>query len=288
MALLRMKDFLTIPRAIWMMWSSGVETAPSVVRACVDSWRREHPSWQITILDRKSAGELIDFESLTGTSVNHLDPVVIADLLRYHLLALHGGVWVDATCFCMKPIEEWLTPYVSSGFFAFRNPGHDRLLSTWFIASAPNNLLTTALRDRAFAYWQKNRFNTPSASTWLYRTLTSVLKQNISRTRWWFSWPVTHVIRIYPYFWLHYLFNQLIAEDATCRALWEATPSLEAHGPHMLQFQGNGLTRAMSPETRIHLEMNGTPLFKLNHRIDTSKVEPGSPLDHLLKLNQTS
>jgi mannosyltransferase OCH1-like enzyme len=46
----------------------------------------------------------------------------VAALARLCLLRTHGGVWVDATVFCRRPLDEWLPEHAASGFFAFANP----------------------------------------------------------------------------------------------------------------------------------------------------------------------
>ena len=31
----------------------------------------------------------------------------------------YGGFWVDATVYCIKPLNEWIHDYITNGFFAY-------------------------------------------------------------------------------------------------------------------------------------------------------------------------
>jgi mannosyltransferase OCH1-like enzyme len=87
-----------IPKVVWFLWLQGLDNAPYVVRKCYESWVARNPSWRIISLDAATAQEFasVDYSSanLSKLSYQHR-----ADLLRLDLLAHHGGVWVDATCF---------------------------------------------------------------------------------------------------------------------------------------------------------------------------------------------
>ena len=63
------------------------------------------------------------------------------------MLRQHGGVWADATSFCLRPLDDWLNAAYAAGFFAFRNPAKDRMMANWFIASEPDNALFVALHQ---------------------------------------------------------------------------------------------------------------------------------------------
>jgi len=39
--------------------------------------------------------------------------------VRILLLHEFGGIWVDATLLCNRPLDEWLPSTMTEGFFAF-------------------------------------------------------------------------------------------------------------------------------------------------------------------------
>ena len=116
-------------QTIWMMWWQGWNQAPPVVQKCYQSWRKHHPYWNIVLLDQNNVKQ---FFSLVE-HLPHLDLyntssskqiTAFSDIIRFGLLYHYGGVWVDSTVYCHKPLMPflWNIPS-SSGFFAFTAPG---------------------------------------------------------------------------------------------------------------------------------------------------------------------
>ena len=136
---------MALPRTIWTYWEQGRDNAPPVVQRCFESWEYWNPGWTLQVLDRHTLSRHTDLEQRIDFSREDLTVTRRSDLIRASLLRAHGGVWADATVVCSQPLETWLTEYMATGFFAFRNPGHDRLCSNWFIAAEPDNALMAAL-----------------------------------------------------------------------------------------------------------------------------------------------
>ena len=148
-----------IPKIIWIYWDSGEAGAPDLVRHCIASWRDRNPGWEVRVLNISTAAEAV--------SLPH-DPSTIsvqsyADLLRLRLLRQRGGVWADATAYCLAPLDEWLPPLAQRGFFAFvwtRNdawfiwPGMRRTLTNWFIASEREGEIISRWEKSSFDYWE--------------------------------------------------------------------------------------------------------------------------------------
>jgi hypothetical protein len=61
----------------------------------------------------------------------------LSDDLRILVLHEFGGVWVDATLFCNRPLDEWLPGVFGEGFFAFDTPDHGCLWASWFLPAEP-------------------------------------------------------------------------------------------------------------------------------------------------------
>ena len=128
----------------------GLDAAPLVVQKCYESWQKHNPDWNIVLLDENNIQEHI---TLRAKQITHQ---ALSDILRINLLSKYGGVWVDATCFCTKPMGEWLYANLNSGFFAFERPGPDRMISSWFLASTKNNYITHAYTEAVNMYWDEN------------------------------------------------------------------------------------------------------------------------------------
>lgn len=224
----------------------------------------------------------MDVHAITGSPADVFSPVVLSDLLRLHLLAREGGVWVDATLYCCKPIESWLEPYMTSGFFAFRNPGPDRPLSSWFIAARPGNTLMAVWRDKGLRYWLDRRYSGNQRFPRLYGWLHQRWSRDQNAARHWLRWWIRYGLAMHPYFWAHYLFLQILEGNPDARQLWELTPAYDASIPHLLQT-GSGLLSAMSPATQGEIENGTSPMFKLTWKFDPATCEAGSVIDYVIR-----
>ena len=183
-----------VPKTIWFTWFQGLDAAPELVRRCHDSWHTRNPDWRIVTLDEGTLGDVASLDyshgKLAGQLQNHR-----ANVLRLELLSRYGGVWADATTFCARPLDDWLPEYLASGFFAFRRPGPDRLLSTWFLAAEPDNHLVVEWFRRMSEYWCEHSFRYMPK---LRLALTLLLERSRRGRSLWFSPLFRDVLRIAP------------------------------------------------------------------------------------------
>jgi len=267
-----------VPKRIWFLWFQGLDAAPIVVRHCYQSWKVHHPQWEITLLTQENFSAFVRLEmpapKLAALSKNHL-----SNLIRMKLLLAHGGVWVDATTFCMRPPEAWLPRYLDTGFFAFRNPDRDRIVSSWFMASRPGHSLLAAVHDAWLHYWLDHDLDN-NGKEFIVKLLGRVLNQDVSTTRYWFSPLVTKYLRVFPYFFFHYIFAEVIRTNPACAAIWKATPAFSADIPHKLQHVGmlNPPTAAL----RREIDRSIAPLYKLTWKFPLDDYREGSALHYLL------
>ncbi|KAJ3083894.1 membrane-bound alpha-1,6- mannosyltransferase Initiation-specific [Rhizoclosmatium hyalinum] len=85
------------------------------------SWQQKNPSYSHTVLNDKAADEFIaaNFDKETQTAWAKMPlPVLKADLLRYAMLYIHGGIYSDSDTECLQPIDSWYGPYESASFIA--------------------------------------------------------------------------------------------------------------------------------------------------------------------------
>lgn len=150
-----------IPKIIWLFWHSGFETAPDVVRKSLKTWQHFNPDYEVRDMDSTIASRWLglDLEKLFDSLTVEMGWAVKADIIRMMLLAKFGGVWADATTFCLKPLSDWLPNEAEDiGFFAFRNVTKDRDkdLRIWFLAAtASNQIILNTLRDMISLFCKK-------------------------------------------------------------------------------------------------------------------------------------
>jgi Capsular polysaccharide synthesis protein/Polysaccharide pyruvyl transferase len=229
-------------KTIWSCWFQGRDAAPYVVKRCFASWERKNPGWNFRCVDAVSIRRYVNLQSVVDLQSRSVTAASISDIVRILLLHEFGGVWVDATLLCNRPLDEWLPSAMIEGFFAFAAPAHDRLLSSWFLSAVPDHYLISAWYRSTVDYWS----NRPNA-------------QN--------------------YFWFHHLFNNLCNSDDTAAEAWLRVPKISADGPHALQF--DGLMYKPQTDAINSVDWT-TPVFKLTHRLPEQGLPSGSLLEYLL------
>ena len=193
----------SIPRIIYIYWDKGEAAAPMMVRECIASWRRCNPGWDVHVL---SASDVPEFVELSDEMVRSLPVQSFADLLRLRLLRKTGGVWADATLFCIAPLDHWLPVLAQRGFFAFSWTEADRWriwpdvrrrMTNWFLASEAEGTVIGTWEAHASGYFQ----NRTSPHT---------------------------------YYWPHFMIDWLYLRHRTFRQALDAAPQLGAFAPHLV------------------------------------------------------
>ena len=107
-----------------------------MVSACIKRMRLVHPEWEVIVLNSIEES----CPGLERLSVQHR-----SDWARICALAEHGGVWLDATCVCVKPVTEWVDMQSTTvqGFTAPFDPTN-QCLENWALAAPPKHPLVLA------------------------------------------------------------------------------------------------------------------------------------------------
>ncbi len=229
-------------KTIWSCWFQGRDSAPPLVKKCLASWERNNPGWEFRCLDATSVERYIPLRKYVDLARQSITPASLSDIVRILLLQEFGGVWVDATLFCNRPLDEWLPDAMEQGFFAFAAPAPDRPLSSWFLSVESHSYLVPRWCQRTIAYWSQ-------------RESTD------------------------DYYWFHHLFRELCADDPLAAEAWERVPKVVADGPHALQ--SDEFMFQPAPDEPSSIDWS-TPVFKLTYRLPEEGWAPGSLLDALL------
>ena len=241
-----------------------------MVKQCKNSWIKLNPGYEIHTLDQHSLFDYIDFPK--GIDIHRKDLTVqkIAVLGRLALLSKYGGAWTDATVMCVRPLDQWLEEYYTTHFFAFQNPARDRLISNWFLAAEPENLIIQRLYKSFADFYTNNYFSNQGTAfgEMLLKYFNNRWSLNFRTSTMWHSWFARKVLRVYPYFIFHYTFNKLIITDPECSKVWREAKRFPARLPHRLQHfrkVANGIEKA-----KLDIDSGLVPMYKLNWRIDIS------------------
>ena len=148
---------------IWMCWWQGLESAPEIVKVCVESVRRNADNRTVVVIDEENVEEYVQFPDWIKKLYKNgtLSRTHISDLLRLELLARYGGMWLDSTFYCCRPLTadiysaplwsikrpDYLHASVASGMFANYSFGCDN----------EHRKIFAVIRDYFLEYWRKER-----------------------------------------------------------------------------------------------------------------------------------
>ena len=268
-----------LPKTLYLLWLQGWADTPEVVNECRRSWEYHNPTWRIVLLDQEDLFDYLDADDFKRLPKD-MSPASLSDVIRVHLLK-RGGVWVDATCFCCMPLDDWIHDHMSSGFFAFDRPGKDRMISSWFMAATPGNPLVHIYCRATQRYWNRNpRLKRVEQAGRIARLLAKprIRRLMIERSWLWHSFFVRKILGVYSYFWFHFLFGQCYRKNRQFRAVWDGTPIVSALIPHRLLH--HGLLEPLSPALKAQISRRFSPLYKLSWRLD-AEVHPDCALKYL-------
>jgi len=263
-----------LPKCIWMFWEQGFESAPPLIKRCAASWQEKNPGWSVHLLDKAAAEPYLRKANVPWERLQTFPREKRANILRMRLLTEEGGVWADATTFCLQPLDEWLAACVDAGFFCFRDPGPDRLVANWFLAGMPGNRLACLWREAHEAYWTSGEFfhhssydgvgasGLPPFQHALLKLLHWLLDRNTSRTDLWFHPLVRKFLRTYPYCVMHYLYAYGIRRNPEWRRLDAAMQYCDAK-PLVGAYQTTNRSKNLEEILRWGREKS-LPLMKLN------------------------
>lgn len=234
-----------------MLWLQGWNQAPEIARTCLKTWQVHNPDWQINALRASDVGDWLDMADLPPTiRGKDMPPEALSDIVRIALLERYGGIWIDSTVYCLRPLFDWLPPLLGSGFFAFAKPAPDRMLSSWFLAAIKGGYLVQEWHRRTLEYWAR------------------------------------HTER-HHYFWFHYLFAEAYKQDPYFRKTWDSTPEVSASGPHCYAPYEK-LSAPVSPRDLRLIEFPPTPVLKLTHKLPVAEYSHRSVLGHLYAKAETA
>jgi hypothetical protein len=140
----------------WTCWLQGMETAPAIVKACINSVKKMNTSKRVIVITYKNLDTYISLPEfiITKHKQGYISAAHFADILRTYLLYIYGGVWFDATVFFTQKIPMEL---LSEPLFFFRG-SFDEIapVSNWFIiAAVRGNPLLFKLLCILCEYWRK-------------------------------------------------------------------------------------------------------------------------------------
>lgn len=146
---------------IWVFWLQGKKQMPQLIQMCLQSKETHSGGHPVILLDDTNIREYVSFpeevwkKAEAGTlKVQHL-----ADMIRVQLIRKYGGLWLDASVFCHKNIDERA---YSLPVFSLKGDYMPQFISgnrwtTFVLGGCPDNVLCRFLDDFFLAWIQSGK-----------------------------------------------------------------------------------------------------------------------------------
>ena len=256
------------PKIIWICWFQGWinnKTTPLLQQLVYKSWKyhNKKDGWSIILLDNENIPKYMNsskwYYYKNRTEHGDMGYAGLSNIVRMELLSTFGGVWVDATVFCMKPLNEWLPEYNNDiGFFLFRRRRAEVIISTWFIFANNGSYMINRWNEQIQTYWMEHDI-------------------------------------MHTYHWVHAIFQNLTIDNASNSdhkfgVQWSKVPKYNADEPHFISDHIESRTGPMevgindNKKIKKHMDKRKSPMYKLPHELNEKykKIGNYSVLDYLV------
>ena len=155
-------NIFEISNIIWVCWFQGEENAPLLVKKCINNLRLYNSdNFEVKVIT------LDNYENYTTLPAyikekfleGKISYTQLSDILRFSLLADHGGIWIDSTYLTIQNLPSCIT---ESDFFSLTSniyPNYSISKGRWagnFLKFGKNDPIAQLFRDLFFDYWVKN------------------------------------------------------------------------------------------------------------------------------------
>ncbi|OTG67353.1 glycosyltransferase family 32 protein [Acinetobacter silvestris] len=131
---------IEIPKKIWIYWEGDF---PVFVEKCIENIKRINSNYEVNILNPQNVNQYSD---INFAALKSATPQQKADLLRFNLIYLHGGIWLDASIIVYENLD-WIQTLLSEkktdsfAFYRKKNTTNTQypVLENWLLASVANN-----------------------------------------------------------------------------------------------------------------------------------------------------
>ena len=98
-----------VPPRLW--FTSKNKELNAAATKCVESWRKHHPGWELTLMDDAEAAAFVKTEF--GGEIWRIYKslplgVMRADFWRYLVVYKYGGIYADTDAECREPSSQWI------------------------------------------------------------------------------------------------------------------------------------------------------------------------------------
>ena len=150
----------------WMYWDDEA-SMPAIVHACIMSWKRHNPTHKIQLVTDANVEKFVKDWPKGHDKIAGFETVQKkSNWIRMTLLETFGGIWIDASAYCLGPVERWVTSRDQVTLYSQRSFSH--VLENWAIgAPRPRHPLIVAWRAQLRACHGYGREEENTATKWI-------------------------------------------------------------------------------------------------------------------------
>jgi hypothetical protein len=141
-----------IPKIMWSYWVS--DTPSTLNQACIATWRWFNPEFAVIPLTRSTLGRYLPDLARRLPSLTWIDsPARESDVVRMHLMAAFGGVWMDGTILALgpHPLKALMGTNKHKFLGYMGSPGRRLYWESWCFAAVKGEPFVAKLKDMFMA-----------------------------------------------------------------------------------------------------------------------------------------
>lgn len=147
---------------VWICWWQGIDNAPEIVKACVESIKRYAGNYEVICVTEENYKKYVTFPKWIEEKrkENIISRTIYSDLLRMNLLSTYGGLWIDSTFFCTNKCFE---DYMQLPLWSIKRPDylHCSVACGYFANYSleciyENRWIYKVILDFLYNYWKEN------------------------------------------------------------------------------------------------------------------------------------
>lgn len=146
--------------SVWVFWWQGIDNAPEIVKACIESIKLWAGDRNVIIISQENCKDYVEIPDYLTKKFyeGNISFAHFSDIIRLMLLSKYGGIWVDSTLVMTGDFPKIVEGY---SFYTVKHKTDegwhisDGSWATYFLACTPNDPTITFCKDMHIAYWKK-------------------------------------------------------------------------------------------------------------------------------------
>jgi len=169
---------------VWVFWWQGREAMPEIIELCYKSKLRAAGTHSVILLTKDNIREYVEFPEYVWQQfeAKKLRIQHLADMIRVQLIAKYGGIWLDASIYCIDNIPEEI---YSADVYSLKHEIDEQYVSlcrwtTFVIGGLKNNVLCSFLNEFFVEYCKTGK---PFIDYYMFDCAIAVAYNNLPKVQ---------------------------------------------------------------------------------------------------------